>query len=104
MPSFPAPRSPRSRGPGGPTDDDRREGGRQLSTEATPLPDESAAGEATAPEGPPTQPLLAPRDGLPPVIENSTQLVEYAAALAAGTGPVAVDAERASGYRYGQRA
>ena len=26
------------------------------------------------------------------------------AALAAGTGPVAVDAERASGYRYGQRA
>jgi len=49
-------------------------------------------------------PLLAPRDGLPPVIENSTQLVEYAEALAAGTGPVAVDAERASGYRYGQRA
>ena len=27
-----------------------------------------------------------------------------AATLAAGTGPVAVDAERASGYRYGQRA
>ena len=26
------------------------------------------------------------------------------AAIAAGTGPVAVDAERASGYRYGQRA
>ncbi|RZU32289.1 ribonuclease D [Blastococcus saxobsidens] len=49
-------------------------------------------------------PLLAPRDGLPPVIENSTQLVEYAEALRAGTGPVAVDAERASGYRYGQKA
>jgi ribonuclease D len=48
--------------------------------------------------------LLAPRDGLPPVIENSTQLVEYAQALSEGTGPVAVDAERASGYRYGQRA
>ncbi len=28
----------------------------------------------------------------------------YAEALAAGTGPVAVDAERASGYRYGQSA
>jgi ribonuclease D len=41
---------------------------------------------------------------LPPVIETSTQLVEYAEALAAGSGPVAVDAERASGYRYGQRA
>jgi ribonuclease D len=38
------------------------------------------------------------------VIETSTQLVEYAEALRAGTGPVAVDAERASGYRYGQRA
>ncbi|MGY1856820.1 HRDC domain-containing protein [Modestobacter sp. SYSU DS0290] len=49
-------------------------------------------------------PLLAPRDGLPPVVETSTALVAYADALAAGTGPVAVDAERASGYRYGQRA
>jgi len=37
-------------------------------------------------------------------VENSTQLVEYAHALRAGSGPVAVDAERASGYRYGQRA
>ncbi|MGY1633940.1 HRDC domain-containing protein [Geodermatophilus sp. SYSU D01186] len=49
-------------------------------------------------------PLLAPREGLPPVIETSTALVEYADALRGGTGPVAVDAERASGYRYGQRA
>jgi ribonuclease D len=48
--------------------------------------------------------LLAPRDGLPPIIETSTQLVEYAEALRAGSGPVAVDAERASGYRYGQKA
>jgi ribonuclease D len=38
------------------------------------------------------------------VVETSTQLVEYAEALRSGTGPVAVDAERASGYRYGQRA
>ncbi|WP_440588745.1 HRDC domain-containing protein [Geodermatophilus sabuli] len=62
-----------------------------------PAPDE----EQTAP---PATPLLAPRDGLPPVIETSTALVEYAEALRSGTGPVAVDAERASGYRYGQRA
>src|SRR3712207_2787737 len=40
----------------------------------------------------------------PPVIETSTALVDYAEALVAGRGPVAVDAERASGYRYGQRA
>ena len=31
-------------------------------------------------------------------------LAEVVALLAAGTGPIAVDAERASGYRYGQRA
>ena len=45
-----------------------------------------------APDAPPATPLLAPRDGLPPVIETSTQLVEYAEALRSGTGPVAVDA------------
>ncbi|WP_324273346.1 ribonuclease D [Blastococcus brunescens] len=85
----------------GPTDEDRQEGGRQLSTEPAP----SAADDAAAPEAsPPAVPLLAPRDGLPPVVETSTQLVEYAEALRAGTGPVAVDAERASGYRYGQKA
>jgi ribonuclease D len=38
------------------------------------------------------------------VIDTSTALVAYAEALHAGSGPVAVDAERASGYRYGQRA
>jgi ribonuclease D len=38
------------------------------------------------------------------VVETSTQLKEYADALRSGSGPVAVDAERASGYRYGQRA
>ncbi|MDQ4038795.1 MAG: ribonuclease D [Actinomycetota bacterium] len=32
------------------------------------------------------------------------QVADYAEQLASGTGPVAVDAERASGYRYGQRA
>lgn len=71
------------------------EGGTALSTEQAAQPDEAPA-SAT--------PLLVPRDGLPPVIEQSTQLVAYAEALAGGTGPVAVDAERASGYRYGQRA
>ncbi|MGR6973374.1 ribonuclease D [Streptomyces cynarae] len=49
-------------------------------------------------------PLLEPRDGIPPVIADEASLAEVIAAFAAGTGPVAVDAERASGYRYGQRA
>jgi ribonuclease D len=49
-------------------------------------------------------PLLEPRDGLPPVIETDAALAEAIIRLAQGHGPVAVDAERASGYRYGQRA
>jgi ribonuclease D len=49
-------------------------------------------------------PLLEPRDGLPPVIETDAALSEVTSRLAHGEGPVAVDAERASGYRYGQRA
>ncbi|AXG80939.1 ribonuclease D [Streptomyces paludis] len=49
-------------------------------------------------------PLLEPREGIPPVVATEEALAEVIAAFAAGTGPVAVDAERASGYRYGQRA
>ncbi|MCW2574762.1 MAG: 3-5 exonuclease [Modestobacter sp.] len=71
----------------------------QLVTEPDTEPDTEPADDA-----PTAVPLLAPRDGLPPAIETSTALVAYADALAAGSGPVAVDAERASGYRYGQSA
>ncbi|MEU8437979.1 ribonuclease D [Streptomyces sp. NPDC029216] len=49
-------------------------------------------------------PLLEPREGIPPVVADAEALARVVAAFAAGTGPVAVDAERASGYRYGQRA
>ncbi|MDJ0380250.1 ribonuclease D [Streptomyces sp. G-G2] len=49
-------------------------------------------------------PLLEPREGIPPVVADEEALARVVAAFAAGTGPVAVDAERASGYRYGQRA
>ncbi|NJQ01064.1 ribonuclease D [Streptomyces zingiberis] len=49
-------------------------------------------------------PLLEPREGIPPVTASPAELDRVVAAFAAGTGPVAVDAERASGYRYGQRA
>lgn len=48
--------------------------------------------------------LIEPREGLPPVITGRTALNDAADKLAAGTGSIAVDAERASGYRYGQRA
>ncbi|MGP3947645.1 HRDC domain-containing protein [Streptomyces sp. 7N604] len=49
-------------------------------------------------------PLLEPHEGIPPVTSTSAALAEIVTAFAAGSGPVAVDAERASGYRYGQRA
>lgn len=48
--------------------------------------------------------LTAPRDGVPPVIADDQELAAAADRLAAGTGPVALDAERASGYRYSGRA
>ncbi len=48
--------------------------------------------------------LDTPRDGVPPVVTTAEALADAVAALAAGRGPVAVDAERASGHRYGQRA
>jgi ribonuclease D len=38
------------------------------------------------------------------VVTDSTTLARTAAQFAAGSGPVAVDAERASGFRYSQRA
>src|SRR5688500_8326873 len=49
-------------------------------------------------------PLLEPREGIPPVVADAASLARAVAAFGAGTGPVAVDAERASGYRYGNRA
>ncbi|MFV0374585.1 ribonuclease D [Microbacterium sp.] len=39
-----------------------------------------------------------------PVVEDAADLARVAAGLAAGNGPVAVDVERASGFRYSQRA
>jgi ribonuclease D len=45
-----------------------------------------------------------PRDGVPSVTADLRTLAATVATLAAGHGPVAVDAERASGHRYGQRA
>jgi ribonuclease D len=48
--------------------------------------------------------LTEPREGVPPVVESAGALGVCIAAFASAKGPVAVDAERASGYRYSQRA
>lgn len=47
---------------------------------------------------------MTPADGVPPIVDTPAALAEAIEALAGGTGPVAVDAERAHGFRYSQRA
>ncbi|MGC4174117.1 HRDC domain-containing protein [Demequina sp.] len=47
-------------------------------------------------------PLSEPAGGVPDVIDTPHALAEAAARFAAASGPVAADAERASGFRYGQ--
>ncbi|WP_344251977.1 HRDC domain-containing protein [Actinoplanes campanulatus] len=68
-------------------------------------PGPHAGGPEGGPEEPrPATPLTAPRDGTPRPVETEAELAEIVSRLTAGNGPVAVDAERASGYRYTQRA
>ena len=57
--------------------------------------------DAAAPE---PLPLLTLRDGVPDVVDTPAALDAAVRALADAEGPVAIDAERASGYRYSQRA
>src|SRR6516225_5143332 len=49
-------------------------------------------------------PLLAPADGVPEMCAATNEIAAAAAILAKGSGPFAVDAERASGFRYTNRA
>lgn len=66
---------------------------------------ERAAAANTAAIEPSTAvPLLAPADGVPTLVDSPEAVAAAAAQLAAGHGPLAVDAERASGFRYSQRA
>lgn len=51
-----------------------------------------------------TEPLLSPRGGVPPLITDESAFLGALKQLQEGSGPIAIDAERASGYRYSQRA
>src|SRR3954469_20932086 len=73
----------------------------RMSDSSSP-PDQPEDSGTDAPEAP--RPLLTLRDGLPPVTDTEAGLAAACAAIARGTGPVAIDAERASGYRYSSRA
>lgn len=53
-------------------------------------------------EGPAPVLLTEPEGGVPEVVTTPEALADVVAAFSAGTGPVAADAERASGFRYGQ--
>ncbi len=65
---------------------------------------ESDVTESVTTESPAVPVLTEPREGVPPVVETPADLRRAAQLILQGTGPLAVDAERASGYRYGQRA
>lgn len=70
------------------------------------MDDMSTASDVPVPEKSEVElpPPAEPRDGVPAVIADAEALAAYAQALSIATGPVAIDAERASGYRYSQRA
>ncbi|SFC28806.1 ribonuclease D [Nocardioides terrae] len=72
--------------------------------EASPEAAAEPAPEAAPEPEPPPAPLLTLRDGLPHVTDTDDGLASACAAIAKGTGPVGLDAERASGYRYSSRA
>ncbi len=63
----------------------------------TPAPEDLSTQEA-APSP------FAPREPVPDVITTAAALGEYAERLRVATGPLALDAERASGFKYSQRA
>ena len=49
-------------------------------------------------------PLLSPRNGTPEIAADEAAFEKIITQLSSGEGPIAIDAERASGYRYSQRA
>lgn len=77
---------------------------------AHPTPVSAANGAPADPaQGPqPAEPVLvplsAPSEGIPEVINTAPGLNRAIRALRGGQGALAVDTERASGFRYGQRA
>ena len=57
------------------------------------------------PTAPVTYPVLtAPADGVPEIVDTPQAYQDMLAALAGGSGPVAIDTERAQGFRYTAKA
>lgn len=68
-----------------------------MTQEAINSPEESASVITAVP-------LLAPANGIPPVVDTDARFADALKELSRGRGPFAVDAERASGYKYSARA
>jgi ribonuclease D len=66
-------------------------------------PEIESASDSEASEPEPT-PLLCPTEGVPPLTIADDEIASAAERLASGEGPFAIDAERASGFRYSGRA
>lgn len=63
---------------------------------------EANLADADEPAGPEPILLTAPEGGVPTVIDTPAALERMIAQFSQATGPIAADAERASGFRYGQ--
>ena len=68
------------------------------------MPDAAGDSAEEPEESPPVPILREPRDGVPEPLTEPDRLAQLAESLERGRGPVSLDAERASGYRYSQRA
>lgn len=75
-------------------------------TSRAPLTDGATLTQQTAPTdtADDVPVLTTPKGGVPAVVDTPATLHDLAEALAAGTGPVAIDTERAQGFRYTGRA
>ena len=67
-------------------------------------PEVTDGGTTDEPDHPEPIPLTEPADGVPPVLSTPAEFAEAGRLLSEGTGPVALDTERASGFRYSGRA
>lgn len=67
-----------------------------MSTDGDPL------GVGPSSDDPAPELLTAPAEGVPDVVDETSRYQQAIDLLAGGTGPVAIDAERAHAFRYGQ--
>jgi ribonuclease D len=73
-------------------------------TGGDPSGTDTAADDATPVDEPTVVPLEHPVDGVPPVLSLPEEFADAARRIADGEGPIALDTERASGFRYSNRA